>query len=103
MSEPDIYYLVQLRASAIEQKKKDGYTWMSPEHVIRLLDAFEEQRARNAELVAAMARALDLIKTQAQHRADHGSQSEPLPWISEAYRVIDAALAAAGKPQGSGK
>ncbi len=60
-------------------------------------------RAQNAELTTAMARALDLIKTQAQHRADHGSQSEPLPWISEAYRVIDAALAAAGQPQGSGK
>jgi hypothetical protein len=56
MSEPDIYYLVQLRASAIEQSKKDGYTWMSPEHVIRLLDAFEEKRAQNAELVAELKR-----------------------------------------------
>ncbi len=50
----------------------------------------------------AMARALNLITTQAQHRVGHGSQSEPLPWISEAYRVIDAALEAAKHKQGSG-
>ncbi len=60
-------------------------------------------RAQNAELTTALARALDLIKTQAQYRADHGSRSEPLPWISEAYRVIDAAIVAAGHTQESGK
>ncbi len=102
MTEPDIFYLVQLRASAIEQKKKDGYTWMSPEHVIRLLDAFEEQRARNADLAMALKKVADLIKAQAQYRADHGSQSESLPWISEAYRVIESALVAAGQ-KGSGE
>ena len=50
----NILYLVQLRASAIEQSKKDGYTWISPNHVINLLDTIEEQRARVAKLEAAL-------------------------------------------------
>ena len=50
----NILYLVQLRASAIEQSKKDGYTWISPNHVINLLDTIEEQRARVVKLEAEL-------------------------------------------------
>ncbi len=83
MSEPDILYLVQLRASAIEQKKKDSYTWMSPEHVIRLLDAFEEKRVQNADLVAALAAQRErwewIVKTYpssgASETADYGAEA----------------------------
>ena len=50
----NILYLVQLRASAIEQAEKDGYTWMAPSHVLNLLDTIEEQRARVAKLEAAL-------------------------------------------------
>ncbi len=102
MSEPDIYYLVQLRASAIEQSKKASYTWMSPEHVIRLLDAFEEQRARNAKLVAVLDKArkgIAVLGDTCKHLGLQAGQDAAARLLIE----IDDGLAAAGHEQGGGK
>jgi hypothetical protein len=67
----NVLYLVQLRASAIEQKNKDTYTWMDPRHVLNLLDLIDKLEAgkcTHAAGVVEMAAALDDIKLWASKR-----------------------------------